>query len=865
MAKSTISAAAALVLALTGGAAAQDSVCDTGAFTLRMDYPGAGLGACRVVGGNEVVVAIRPEDDGWINPSPWYGFHVRRHPRASGELSVQLEYGLHKHRYVPKISVDGRNWRPLGESAVARVGDDAMLTLSPDPEGEFVSAGENLDSAFYAAWRERIAAATGAEWMPIGESIGGRPIHALSINPAAKRYILLLGRQHPPEVTGALALLRFVERLVEMRSEACPGNAAHCGFFATHGLVVVPLLNPDGVDAGHWRHNLGGADLNRDWGAFRQPETQTVRDMVDGFEAERRAPRVVLDFHSTRRNVFYTQDADSPTRPPEFAAHWLDAAAQHGQLYGFENAPRPLTGNGTAKNYFYGRFGIPSITYEVADEEDREMIASSASAFAEALVDVLAAVDADPPPPCPDFFCNMTQANAASLVMLAETSLLSEQQAARIATAATWVEEEQARPGAARPANYLRFEERLIELAGKAAADVHMGRSRQDLHGTARRMLARSEWLAILGGVLEARAAILELAAAEANTPIPAYTHGVQAQPTTFGHYLLAFSAALRRDAERLIEGFTRLNRSPLGAAALGTSGFALDRHRLATLLGFAAPVENSYDANLVSSFDYRLELAGVLSASAVTVGQFAQNLHTQYHDPHPWIALDAGATSGSSIMPQKRNPRPIDRLRSTASEVVGKAQTLVLLAHNTNTGMHDYRQPAPLMELAMEAKEMYRRYAALVGSLRVDGERASDELALGYSTMTEVADALLREAGVPFRAAHAYASALVDFCRAEGRAAATLTDAELRRIHLEIAETPLPIAPEVLRKALDPVALLANRRGFGGPQPAAMTRSLAAHRAALEAQQHWLENTQHALADARTALKTAFEEVENG
>ena len=851
---------AAIACACTAATGAAE--CDTGRFVLHADFPGARMSGCEVVQPGEVAIDVLPEDGGRINPSPWYAFHVRSHVAGAGELLVRLRYGEHEHRYVPKISRDGETWQPLPNAQVELLDGDAVLRLRPGAEGITVAAQEILGSAFYAAWREKVAAmAGGAAWREIGRSIGGRPIHALDVEPEAPNYILLLGRQHPPEVSGALAMIGLVERLLERRRSACPERPAECRFFRAHSLVVAPFLNPDGVAGGHWRHNLGQTDLNRDWGAFAQPETQAVRDLVAGLEAERRAPRLMLDFHSTRRNVFYTQNEASPTRPPQFAAEWLAAAGRRTGLYEFEDAPRPLTENGTAKNHFYRSFGIPSITFEVADEERRDLIATSAVAFADALVEVLAKAD-ETLPHCADFFCHMAEANNASLVMLAEEGLVSAAEATRIAKAAAWVVEEQARPGAERPANYLKLEERLIELAGVAAANVHMGRSRQDLHGTTRRMMARDEWLAVVGTVLQARAALLELADREANTPIPAYTHGVQAQPTTFGHYLLAFSAALRRDANRLAEGYRRLNRSPLGAAALGTSGFALNRQRLAELLGFDAPVENSYDANLVSSADYRLELAGILAASAATIGQFAQNTHTQYHNPRPWILLHPSTTSGSSIMPQKRNPRPLDRLRSAASGVVAKAQALTLLTHNVNTGMHDYRQFAPLLELTTQAKAMYERHAALLGGLAVDAARAREELDRGFSTMTEVADVLLREAEVPFRTAHAYAAALADHCRAEGRAAGTLTNRELRSIYRRDIGEDLPVAPSVIREALDPVRLIANRRGYGGPQAAEAARSLDAHRASLADQRAWLATAEGALATARAALRRAVGEI---
>ena len=588
--------------------------------------------------------------------------------------------------------------------------------------------------------------------------------------------------------------------------------------------------------------------------------------VVDDLERQRKRLRVMLDFHSTRRNVFYTQDDASPTRPADFAKRWLDAAKAAGTpLYAFEHAPRPLRDQGTAKNYYYRRFGVPSITYEVADEENRKLVAASAATFATALVDVLAAEDDMPPAVCVDLFCLLIAANQASSVMLAEEQLLSPSAAVTIAAATAWVAEEQARPGAARSSNYLDFEARLVELAElRRRTSTSGARGRTCTAPCAGCWCASAGWQRCTASSMRVGVS-WRWATREANTPVPAYTHGVQAQPTTFGHYLLAFSAALDRDTERTRQGFARLNRSPLGAAALGTSGFALNRHRLAALLGFDAPVENSLDANLVSSADYKLELASILSQSAVAVGRFAQDMHTQYHDPQPWIALHRSSTSGSSIMPQKRNPRAIDRLRSVASAVVGQAHQVLLDAHNVNTGMHDYRRLAPTLALADQADDLYRRYALLLDSLHVDAARALEELRRGYSTMTAVADLLVREADVPFRDAHSYASALVDLCRRTNQPADGVSNKALRRVYEQTLGVPLPVSPQTIRDALQPAAMIAGRRGFGGPQPAEMQRALAAHRQALAADEGWLADTEARLRQARQTLREAFEELRIG
>ena len=846
------------------------ALCDTGLYEVRADHEGARANACRVTAPRGVVLTIEPEDAPPINPSPWYGFHVR--PKQAGEegtIVVTLRYTESRHRYWPKVSADGIQWERLSERHwLAHEDGRATMELKPGPEGLFVSAQEILGLEFYEAWRHEISERyEGLSWEIIGNSQQGRPLFAAQTEADAPNYLLFIARQHPPEVPGALMFGGFAEALLADRARACadPGST-RCSFFGQHNLVLIPNLNPDGVASGHWRHNAQGTDLNRDWGRFEQAETRAVKELVDGLEEAGKTIVAMLDFHGTWRNVFYVPTLEDATRPQAFTSRWLRLARASGSAYSFETAPRASENTEIAKNYFYRRFGIPAITVETGDDTDRKEIAATGRVLAEALVTVLGGGN-DPLARrrgalCPDFFCYLTEANKASLVMLHEEGLVSRGLAEKIAGATIALSAEQEAEGAKRTANYLPYEQRLIELAGEEAANLHLGRSRQDLHGVVRRMLIRDQWLALADGALRSRGALLDLAQAEADTPIPAYTHGVQAQPTTLGHFLLAFSAQLERDARRYREGYARMNTSPLGAAALGTSGFAVNRQRLAGLLGFAAPVDNSYDANFVSSGDLRRELAGILALSAVPIGQLAENLHTQYHNPRPWILLDEAGTSRSTIMPQKRNPRPLDRARSQASRVLGSAQTEMLLAHNLNTGMHDYRDIRPVTGLAAEGQLMYRRYEELIGLLRVDRERALEELRRGYSVMTEVADFLVREAGIPFRSAHRFASALTDHARSSHKRAEELSNEELSRIYREVMGKRLPVSPDRLRRAMDPVSLLADRKGQGGPQPEEVRRMLREHRESLEADREWLGRINECLLHAWLELHAAFAEL---
>ena len=847
-----------------------EPICDTGLYEIRADYAGARVNACRVFNPRGVILTIEPEDPPPINPSPWYGFHLR--PKNAGEqgtIVVTLRYTASRHRYWPKVSSDGVNWTRLPEpNWLAHEDGRATLELKPGPEGLYVSAQENLGLDFYASWRTATAERhEGLEWRSIGQSEGGREIIAAQTEPDAPDYLLLIGRQHPPEAPGALMYTAFVERLLRDRERACanPGSVK-CDFYRQHNLVLIPNLNPDGVAGGHWRHNQRGTDLNRDWGSFRQSETQAVERLLDELNGSGKQMNLMLDFHGTWRNLFYVQSPDDVTDPPAFAPRWLRLARASGSAYDFEEAPRPVSETTNAKNYFYRRYSVPSITVETGDDTDREEIAATARVLADAMVTVLGGQNGPlgrrRGGSCPDFFCYLVEANKASLVMLREEGLINRRQGEKIAGGIVQLNAEQQAPGAARTANYLNFEQRLIELVDQSVSNLHLGRSRQDLHGVVRRMLVRDRWLALMNGALDARAAVLALAEQEAQTPIPAYTHGVQAQPTTLGHYLLAFSASLERDAERFRQGYARMNQSPLGSAALGTSGFQLNRVRLADLLGFAAPVENSYDANLVSSGDLRRELGNILALSAIPIGQLVENLHTQYHNPRPWILLDQSAVSISTIMPQKRNPRPLDRVRTQASLVLGGAQTQMLLAHNTNTGMHDYRTREPILLLADNAELMYQRHTQLIGLLRVDRKRALEELQRGFSTMTEVADMLVREAGLPFRDAHHYASALTDYGRSNQRQAGSLTDEELQDIYRQAMGERLPVPVEKVRRAMDPAAMLSQRKGLGGPQAQEVSRMLRAHQDSLAEDQAWLGDANEHLLNASLGLHMAFSEL---
>lgn len=425
----------------------------------------------------------------------------------------------------------------------------------------------------------------------------------------------------------------------------------------------------------------------------------------------------------------------------------------------------------------------------------------------------------------------LDEINKTCIVMLAETGIVPKDVAARIARGIQQlIDNEKTGANNTTPrtsADYLDYEPRLIALAGPEASRLHTGRSRQDLASTIARMNLRDGLLHTIGALIDAREKLLKRAEEHIETIIPAYTHGVQAQPTTFAHYLLAFESALARATERLQQAYVRVNKCPLGTAALATSSFPLDRHRLAELLGFDGLVENAYDANHLAPIDSALDVANAWAMIAVQTGMFAQDLHTQYAEPVPWFMLGSGTLTGtSSIMPQKRNPAALEQLRAQSSILLSEMQTMTFVAHNNRTGMFDYRMYDPVPYA--RALTVFKLFGSVVDAVVVNKVRALEEVYADYSTTTEIADALLQKAEVPFRIGHHFASKLTDYGRGKGLKLQEIPFAEVRRIYTETANAALPLRESEFRETIGAEYMVFGRKGLGGPQQTEIRRALA-------------------------------------
>lgn len=448
--------------------------------------------------------------------------------------------------------------------------------------------------------------------------------------------------------------------------------------------------------------------------------------------------------------------------------------------------------------------------------------------------------------------------NKASIVMLAETGIVPKDVAKRIAKGIAQVIENEKTGEKRTSADYLDYEPRLIAVAGQEASRLHTGRSRQDLASTIARMNLRDGLLHTIGALIADREKLLKRAEEHIDTIIPAYTHGVQAQPTTFAHYLLAFESALARATERLQEAYKRVNQCPLGTAALATSSFPLDRHRLAELLGFDGLVENAYDANHLAPIDSALDVANAYAMTAVQTGMFAQDLHTQYAEPTPWFMLGSGELTGtSSIMPQKRNPAALEQLRAQSSILLSEMQTMTWVAHNNRSGMFDYRMYDPVPYA--RALTVFKLFGSVVDAVVVNKARALEEVNADYSTTTEIADALLQKAEVPFRTGHHFASKLTDYGRGKGLKIHEIPYSEAQRIYAEQAKDKLPLTEAEFREVISAEYMVFGRKGLGGPQTAEVRRMLADACIRTGADSVALSEQTGALAQSDTGLAQAF------
>ncbi|HLH43362.1 MAG TPA: argininosuccinate lyase [Bryobacteraceae bacterium] len=387
------------------------------------------------------------------------------------------------------------------------------------------------------------------------------------------------------------------------------------------------------------------------------------------------------------------------------------------------------------------------------------------------------------------------------------------------------------------------------ELAGK----MHTARSRNDIAVTLFRMLARERLLEVFEAAGQLRAALLRLAGEHADTVMPAHTHMQPAQPTTLAHYLLAACEFLDRDAERMKGAFSRVNLSPMGAAAITTSGFPVDREYTARLLGFEGLAENSYGA--IAAIDYLTEIAAAIAVAMVNVGKLNQDFLLWSTREFGFLRLSDGFAQGSSIMPQKRNPVALEHTRILASRALGQAQAVLGCAHNTPFGdINDSEDPLQPVALAMfgSARGALRLLAGAIAAAEVDRDHLARRAASDFLTATELADTLVRREGWCFREAHDVVAEAVRACGSDDRPEAVA--AALLRIKPAVRLSRAEIV-----EALDPRHFVGIRKVVGGPAPECTREAVRRAAETQRRQEAWLAQKRQLVKGVRGESRSAF------
>ena len=372
---------------------------------------------------------------------------------------------------------------------------------------------------------------------------------------------------------------------------------------------------------------------------------------------------------------------------------------------------------------------------------------------------------------------------------------------------------------------HMNVESALTDRIGDAGKRLHTGRSRNDQAATGVRLFVREALDDVAGAVRALQGVILAIAEREADTVLPGFTHLQPAQPVTFGHHMLAWFEMLERDAERFAECRRRVNRMPLGAAALAGTPYPIDRAMTAGLLGFDGLCENSIDA--VSDRDFAIELASGCALTMVHLSRMSEELVLWVSAPFGFVELGDAWCTGSSIMPQKKNPDVPELVRGKSARVIGHLNALLVLMKGQPLAYNRDNQEdkAPLFDTVDTVLDCLRVFAGMLGTLECRRERMREAARLGYMTATDLADYLVRKA-VPFRDAH----------EAVGRAVrrAVETGRDLSEMALDELRAFSPVVEDDVFEVLTLDGSVAARNHVGGTAPAQVRAAIVRAKAKL-------------------------------
>ena len=421
------------------------------------------------------------------------------------------------------------------------------------------------------------------------------------------------------------------------------------------------------------------------------------------------------------------------------------------------------------------------------------------------------------------------EGSIAHATMLQETGILKTEEAEAIINGLITIREEIASGAFAWRIEledvHMNIEQALIERIGPVGGKLHTARSRNDQVATDFRLWLRRESQELSALLTRFRQVLVEMAEQHLGVIMPGYTHLQVAQPVLFAHHLLAYYEMFSRDQERLQDSLKRLNVSPLGAGALAGVTFPIDRHRTSALLGFDRPADNSLDA--VSDRDFALEFLSLASIAMLHLSRLSEELILWSSQEFGFITLPDAYTTGSSIMPQKKNPDVCELVRGKTGRVYGQLLALLTVMKGLPLTYHKDLQEDKegVMDAALTLKVSLRLYADLLPKITVHAERTYQAAGRAHSNATDLADYLTKK-GLPFREAHEAVGKLVAVAIKEGK--------ELQELELATLRQVSPLFDRYVYEALSLEQVVNARNSYGGTAPAQVRQQLQRAKEAL-------------------------------
>ncbi|MEO0357246.1 MAG: argininosuccinate lyase [Pseudomonadota bacterium] len=367
---------------------------------------------------------------------------------------------------------------------------------------------------------------------------------------------------------------------------------------------------------------------------------------------------------------------------------------------------------------------------------------------------------------------------------------------------------------------HMNVEARLKDLIGEPAGRLHTARSRNDQVATDFKLWVRDQMDAAIGGINALMRAFLDQAKAGADWVMPGFTHLQTAQPVTWGHHMLAYVEMLARDKSRFVDARARMNTSPLGAAALAGTGFAIDRHMTAEALGFDRPATNSLDA--VSDRDFALDFLNASSICAMHLSRFAEELVIWSSAQFRFVTLSDRFSTGSSIMPQKKNPDAAELIRAQVARIMGANVALMMVIKGLPlTYSKDMQEDKEqVFDAADNLMLALAAMTGMVSDMTANRDSLHAAASSGFSTATDLADWLVRELGMPFRNAHHVTGSLVALAEAESCELSDLSLQQMQSVHKDITSAVYDV--------LTVENSVASRLSFGGTSPERVREQIA-------------------------------------